>query len=155
MTDNNEILDVPELDENLETLMVQTIAEAQERMSKGAEVIPFTAILAGTNVYEKTHVGEIEECFASAKKTVEETEGARCYVFCYDGFIDTDDGDKDAIIVEGGVAGEVDGAVLGLIYEVAGDTLRFDEEICYIAETENYLSDRAPLPLVPMQDIEE
>ena len=154
MADNTEIMDVPELDENLETLMVQTIAEAQERMSKGEEVVPFTAILAGANVYEKTHVGQIEECFASAKETVEAAEGARCYVFCYDGFIETDEGDKDAIIVEGGVAGEAEGAVLGLIYEIAGDTLRFDEEICYIAEGENHLADRDPLPLVPMNDAE-
>ena len=95
-------LGVPQIDETLEILLLQAIEEAQERMEAGSEVVPFTALLNGETVTEDTHTGTTEECFESARKTVEAATGARAYVLCYDGYIDTDAGRKDAIIAEGG-----------------------------------------------------
>ena len=82
------------IDETLEILLLQAIEEAQERMEAGSEVVPFTALLNGETVTEDTHTGTTEECFESARKTVEAATGARAYVLCYDGYIDTDAGRK-------------------------------------------------------------
>ena len=64
-------LGVPQIDETLEILLLQAIEEAQERMEAGSEVVPFTALLNGETVTEDTHTGTTEECFESARKTVE------------------------------------------------------------------------------------
>ena len=86
-------LGVPQIDETLEILLLQAIEEAQDRMEAGSEVVPFTALLNGETVTEDTHTGTTEECFESARKTVEAATGARAYVLCYDGYIDTDSGE--------------------------------------------------------------
>ena len=38
--------------------------------------------------------------------------------FCYDGYIETDDGVKDALIAEGGVPGADEGYAIAYLYEV-------------------------------------
>ena len=97
---------VPQLDETLEVLLLQTIEEAQQRMDDGEDVVPFTALLVGESVFEETHTGTTDELLrSSTQSAIEGAEGARAYAFCYDGYVETDDGDKDAIIAEGGMAG--------------------------------------------------
>ena len=122
-------LGVPQIDETLEILLLQAIEEAQDRMEAGSEVVPFTALLNGETVTEDTHTGTTEECFESARKTVEAATGARAYVLCYDGYIDTDAGRKDAIIAEGGTADGGKGVAVCLMYEEGNDVLTFDEEV--------------------------
>ena len=157
MADRNvesDTIGVPKLDETLEILLLQVIEEAQQRMEGGEDVVPFTALLVGDSVFEETHNGTTDECFASAQKTVEGAEGARAYAFCYDGYIETDDGDKDAIIAEGGIPGEKDGVAVGLLYDASGEETAFEEEVCYIAEAPNFLASKEPVPAI-IEDDEE
>lgn len=157
MADRNvesDTIGVPKLDETLEILLLQVIEEAQQRMEGGEDVVPFTALLVGDSVFEETHNGTTDECFASAQKTVEGAEGARAYAFCYDGYIETDDGDKDAIIAEGGIPGEKDGVAVGLLYDASGEETTFEEEVCYIAEAPNFLASKEPVPAI-IEDDEE
>lgn len=157
MADRNvesDTIGVPKLDETLEILLLQVIEEAQQRMEDGEDVVPFTALLVGDSVFEETHNGTTDECFASAQKTVEGAEGARAYAFCYDGYIETDDGDKDAIIAEGGIPGEKDGVAVGLLYDASGEEITFEEEVCYIAEAPNFLASKEPVPAI-IEDDEE
>lgn len=141
-------LGAPQIDETLETLLLQAIGEAQERMEDGAEVVPFTALLVGDSVFEETHTGTTEECFESARKAVCGATGAQAYVLCYDGYIDTDAGMKDAIIAEGGLADGGEGVAVGLIYEEGDDALAFEEEVCYIAAAPNFLAGETETPAV-------
>lgn len=141
-------LGVPQIDETLEILLLQTIEEAQERMEAGSEVVPFTALLNGETVTEDTHTGTTEECFESARKTVEAATGARAYVLCYDGYIDTDAGRKDAIIAEGGTADGGKGVAVCLMYEEGDDVLTFDEEVVYLAEAPNFLAGDEEVPAI-------
>ena len=68
---------------------------------QGAEVIPFTALVVKDNLFIESHPGETaEECFNFAEHTVKGARGADAYALCYDGYIDTDDGQKDALIGE-------------------------------------------------------
>lgn len=132
--------EVPEIDETLETLLLQSIDEAQEMMEKDGEFSPFTALLLGNDVFEETHNGTTEQCFASAERTVSGARGADAYAFCYDGYLDTDDGMKDCIIAEGGLPGETQGIAVGLVYTTDKDgDLVFSDQVAYIAECPNYL----------------
>ncbi len=139
-------MEVPEINEELESLLIQVIEEAQQKMQQGEQVPPFTAAIVGDSLFMESHEGTTEECFASAKDAVRNAAGARAYAFCYDGYLDTDEGQKDAIIAEGGVAGEPRGVAVGMLYETEdeGSIASFDEEIFYIDETENFLIDAAP-----------
>lgn len=141
----NDVVEVPQLDETLEVLLLQTLEEAQQRMEDGEDLPPFTATLIDESVFEESHTGSTDECFESARETVEGAQGARAYAFCYDGFVETDDDNKDAIIAEGGVAGEEEGVVLGLLYAEGEEGIEFEEEVCYIAATRNFLADKEPV----------
>lgn len=157
MADRNvesDAIGVPQLDETLEVLLLQAIEEAQQRMEDGEEVIPFTALLVGESVFEETHTGSTDECFESAQSAIEGAEGARAYAFCYDGYVETDDGDKDAIIAEGGVAGTGKGVAVGLLYTEGDEGFEFEEEVCYIAEAPNFLASKEPVPAI-IEDDEE
>ncbi len=157
MADRNvesDAIGVPQLDETLEILLLQAIEEAQQRLDDGEELVPFTALLVGDSVFEETHTGTTDECFESAQKTIEGANGARAYAFCYDGYIETDDGDKDAIIAEGGIPGAQDGVAVGLMYVETEDGFEFEEEVCYIAEAPNFLADEEPVSDI-IEDDEE
>lgn len=157
MADRNvesDALGVPPIDETLEILLLQAIEEAQQRMEAGEDVVPFTSLLVGETVFEETHRGTTTECFESAQKTIEGAEGARAYAFCYDGYIETDAGEKDAIIAEGGVPGQKEGVAVGLIYEPNDGEIVFEEEVCYIAEAPNFLANGDPVPDI-IEDEEE
>ena len=161
MADRNvesDMLGVPKINETLEILLLQTIDEAQNLLEQDTEVTPFTALIMGDQVFEETHPGNTDESFASAQRVVEGAKGAAAYAFCYDGYIETDAGTKDAIIAEGGVPGEAEGVALGLIYAIDEEgTYTFEDEVCYIAACPNYLADAEPVdPIIPdAEDIEE
>ena len=157
MADRNvesDAIGIPQLDETLEILLLQAIETAQQRMEDGQEPVPFTSLLVGDSVFEETHTGTTDECFESARAAVEGAQGARAYAFCYDGYIETDDGDKDAIIAEGGIAGAQEGVAVGLLYEETDDGFEFEEEVCYIAESPNFLAGKDPVPAI-IEDDEE
>lgn len=134
--------DVPELPETLEKVLLFALDEAREKMSQGADVIPFTALVVKDNLFIETHPGDsAEECFNFARHTVEGARGAEAYAFAYDGFIETDDGMKDALIAEGGVPGEAKGHAIAYLYTVTGDegNVTFEEDAAYVGEAPNFM----------------
>ncbi|MBQ2681345.1 MAG: hypothetical protein IJF97_05350, partial [Eggerthellaceae bacterium] len=57
-----------------------------------------------------------------------------------DGFIDTDMGQTDAIIAQGGMPGEPYGHAIGLIYRVDKEgNLKFHNEPIYVGPCQNYM----------------
>ena len=93
------------------------------------------------NLFLETHPGEnAEECFAAAEANVRGARGAGGYAFCYDGYIETDDGVKDAIIAEGGQPGAEDGYAVAYLYTVDDDgNFTFEAEPAYIGEAPNFM----------------
>ncbi|MEG0217607.1 MAG: hypothetical protein RR434_00215 [Raoultibacter sp.] len=137
----NENTEVPEIDETLEKVLLYVLEEARTKMEAGAQVVPFTALVVKDNLFIESHPGEsAEECFDFARKTVEGARGALAYAFCYDGYIDTDDGTKDAIIAEGGLAGEDQGVAVGYLYEVKEEAPVFEAEPAYVGESPNFMA---------------
>ena len=135
-------IEVPEIPETLEKVLLFALDEAKQKMLQGAEVAPFTALVVKDNLFIETHPGDNpEECFAAAKHTVEGARGAEAYALCYDGFIDTDEGDLDALIAEGGIPGEDVGYAICYLYELSEEgEPKFDGEPAYVGEAPNFMS---------------
>lgn len=132
---------VPEIPEILEKVLLFALEESKEKMNQGSDVVPFTALVVKENLFIENHPGEsAEECFNFARHTVEHARGASAYALCYDGYVEIDDGVKDAIIAEGGVPGEDVGYAVGYLYERDADgNLSFEEEAAYIGEAPNFM----------------
>lgn len=139
-TIEEEVSEVPALPEELESILVFALEEAREKMASDAEVVPFTVLAVKDNLFIETHPGDSAEfIFAAARHTVENACGGTAYAFCYDGYVSTDAGQQDAIIAEGGLPGETDGAAAALIYHMDGDTMRIDDELVYIGPAPNFM----------------
>lgn len=138
----NDSQEVPEIPEILEKVLLFSLDEAKEKMAQGADVVPFTALVVKDNLFIESHPGETaEECFNFAEHTVKGARGADAYALCYDGYVDTDDGQKDALIAEGGVPGEDEGFAVGFLYtvEAGGDKVVFEEEPVFIGTAPNFM----------------
>lgn len=138
---NGEELEVPEIPEILEKVIIFSLEETKEKMLKGEEPTPFTALVVKENLFLENHPGEsAEECFAFAKHTVEGARGADAYAFCYDGYLETDSGSKDALIAEGGIPGEDEGIAVAYLYAEADESFEFESEPVYIGPAPNFMS---------------
>lgn len=132
---------VPEIPEILEKVLLFALEESKEKMNQGAEVVPFTALVVKENLFIENHPGDsAEECFNLARHTVEHARGAQAYALCYDGYVEIDDEERDALIAEGGVPGEDVGYAVGYLYERSDeDVLKFEEEAVYIGAAPNFM----------------
>ena len=139
-------IQVPEIPEILEKVLLFSLDEAKEKMSKGSDIVPFTALVVKESLFLENHPGETaEECFNLARHTVEHARGADAYALCYDGYVEVDDGMKDALIAEGGIPGEDEGYAVGYLYEVDDEgTVKFEEEPAYIGESPNFMDGLKP-----------
>ena len=109
----------PEFGGILEAVMLQALDEAREKMQDEKELVPFTALAVGDTLFIETHpADDVDECFKMAQHTVQNARGAQAYAFCYDGYVDTDEGELDAIIAEGGIPGEMSGHAVAYLYTV-------------------------------------
>ena len=98
-TVENASTEVPEMPDILEKVLLFALNEAKDKAEKGEDVIPFTALVVKEDLFLESHPGEsAEECFAFARHTVQGARGADAYALCYDGYIETDDGVKDALM---------------------------------------------------------
>lgn len=139
----NDSTDVPEIPEPIERVLVFALDEGKAKLEAGEDLIPFTVLMVKDNLFLETHPGEnAEECFEAAEAEVRGARGAGGYAFCYDGYIETDDGVKDAVIAEGGEPGADEGYAVAYLYtadEEAG-TFTFETEPAYIGEAPNFMA---------------
>lgn len=132
----------PEIPDVLERVLVFCLDEAKGKFEEAGGFNPFTA----TAVKDKLFIEEIpgeepEECYARARHTVQDERGAEAYGFCYDGYVDLDNGSVDAVIAEGGVPGDLNGYAIGIVYRVADDGTRtFEAEPTYIGKAPNFMA---------------
>ena len=120
----------------LENVLRYCLKDAQERMEKGEEIVPFSALAVKETLFMEEHPGDdAKECFDSAKRTVENARGASAYGFCYDGFIEV--GDNAA---KSDCLGEPYGHAIGVPYTVKSDGhVEFADEPIYVGNAMNYM----------------
>lgn len=141
-TVENPGVEVPEMPEILERVLLYALDEGKQKMENQQEVVPFTALVVRDNVFIETHPGNnADECFNAAQHTVEGARGATTYAFCYDGYVETSDGIKDALISEGGLPGAQTGYAIGLLYTTDSTTGTpiFNNNPSYIGEAPNFM----------------
>lgn len=133
--------EVPEIPEILEKVLLFSLDHAQKKMEAGEDLIPFTSLAVKETLFMETHPADDEQgCFNLARHTVEHARGAQAYAFTYDGYVDTDDGTRDALISEGGVPGADKGFAVGVLYEGNGeDGISFESEPVYIGPAPNFM----------------
>ncbi|MGN0301511.1 MAG: hypothetical protein ACI4BI_01360 [Anaerotardibacter sp.] len=127
---------VEDIDDVLKSVFNYVLNEAADKMDRGEELIPFTGLAIKENLFIETHDYETtEETYLRARREVEGARGATAYAFCYDGYIQTDDGMRDCIIAEGGLPGENQGYAFGYLYDEEG----IDRSIVYIGPAPNFM----------------
>ena len=127
-----------DIDDVLKAVIQAVLNEAVEKMENGEDIIPFTGLAVKENLFIETHPGDTaEDCFLAARCEVQGARGATAYAFCYDGYIYTEDGIRDAIIAEGGLPGEEEGYAFGYLYDDSG----IQKEIVYIGGAPNFMKD--------------
>ncbi len=125
-----------DIDDVLKTIIRAVLDEAAAKMENGEDIIPFTGLAVKENLFIETHPGnDVEECFLAARREVEGARGATAYAFCYDGYIETENGMRDAIIAEGGLPGEECAYAFGYFYDDSG----IDRDIVYIGPAPNFM----------------
>lgn len=146
----DELLEL-DLPEDVQKALFYSIDEATKKIETGEELIPFTMVLAGEDLFMDTHpMDEVEECFGSAAQAVNSIAHiADAYVFCYDGYIETEEGDRDMLISEVGIKGEEKAIAYGLMYDIempetAEDPIvTFDEGLVLLGPSENLFDPEA------------
>ena len=125
-----------DIDDVLKTVIHAVLDEAVTKMEAGEDVVPFTGLAVKENLFIETHpADDVEECFLAARREVEGARGATAYAFCYDGYIETEDGMKDALIAEGGLPGEEQAYAFGYLYDENG----INKDITYIGPAPNFM----------------
>lgn len=139
---DKEEVEVPDIPEVLEQILLYCLDHGKNKLLENKEFVPFTALAVKEDLFIETHPGDsTDECFDLARQTVEGVSGATGYALCYDGFLDTDEGDIDAIIAEGGMAGSPEGFAVCYLYEVDEQgNLLFEEEPAYVGHAPNFMS---------------
>ncbi len=134
--------DVPDMPEGLQRVLMEALAQGKSALEGGYDIVPFTLLVAGGNLFTERHPGDTtEECYAGARHTVEGARGATAYAFCYDGYLDTDEGTKDAVIAEGGVPGASEGYAFGHLYTIdAEGHPEFSPAPSYIGNAPNFMA---------------
>ncbi len=143
-----EFEDIPE---NLTNNIVYALGEGKkilETAVHGEGFAPFTAIVAGDQVLMEAYVADdADDAFNAAVDKVKSTEGAVSYAFCYDGFVETEAGERDVVICEGALPGEETGFAIALPYRTSGDpdkgelAFNFDKELIFLGEAPNFFTE--------------
>ncbi len=142
--DDADLMEV-ELPEDLQKVLFYAFDEAVKNLESQGELLPFTVTLAGDDIYVDSF-DDPDECADLARESVNiMAHIADAYVFCYDGFIQFEDGsESDMVIAEIGEKGQSGAQAYGLIYSIGGDgVVEYDEALVELDEVENLFDPEA------------
>lgn len=136
MTDQESL----EMDDVLERITFYCLDEAQNKLEAGEEFTPFTVIVDGDQMFEENFPGEdVVNCREAALKNVRSSSAfSSHYAFCYDGFLMTDDGQLDAIIVECATNEMERAYVIARLYRMQDGKLVFEQQPAYVDDVDTF-----------------
>ncbi len=135
-----------EMDEVLEKIVFYSLDEAKGKLEEDGECAPFTVVVSGEQMFVENYPDEgVEMCRANAEANVKTASTfASHYAFCYDGFLETNQGALDAIIVEAADCDMEQAYVIGLLYTQDEDGARtFKEQPAFIDYTPTFFDAEA------------
>jgi hypothetical protein len=129
-----------EMDEILERITFYCFEQAQGKLEAGEECTPFTVVVDGDQMFEETFpADDIVSCRKGAEANVKSSSGfSSHYAFCYDGFLMTDGGQVDAIIVECATRDMEEAYVIARLYKESSEGFEFDEAPAYVDDVESF-----------------
>lgn len=136
MTDQENL----EMDDILERITFYCLDEAQAKLEEGEECTPFTVIVDGDQMFEETFPGEdVVTCRSNAENNVKSSSAfSSHYAFCYDGFLMTDKGQLDAIIVECATNEMPKAYVIARLYKEENGALKFEQTPAYVDDVDTF-----------------
>ena len=136
MADNENL----EMDDILERILFYCLEQAQTKLEAGEECTPFTVVVDGDQMFEENFpADDIVSCRKGAQANVKSSSSfSTHYAFCYDGFLMTDIGQIDAIIVECATRDMEKAYVIARVYEEKNGTLVFEETPAYVDDVESF-----------------
>jgi hypothetical protein len=125
-------------EEILERTVLYALEQGTEKLEQSGGFEPFTILIEGEELYIEEQPGETEEqSYAAARRAVYQMERlCNAYVFCYDGFVDLEDGTSDALVAEFARKGDEKAQIVVRLYHRHGDQLHFDEALYQVGEAE-------------------
>jgi len=129
-------------DDPAESAVFFALDEAATKIEDEGSFDPFLVILQGEELFVEDQEGEEEEeIYESARQTLYQMELlADAYVFCYDGYVDLDEGTHDAILVEWARKGSASAQVLAWLYKDHDDHVDFIEPLYTLGEADSLFS---------------
>ena len=126
--------------EVLNKLLGYALDMGKEKIEDNEDVVPFTILVVKENIYVETHPGmDVEECFQSAKEIIENAQGASMYVLGYEGYVEEEEGMHDAVIAEGGIAGEEIGKAVAALFTEGQEKVEFEKQYESLGEADNMM----------------
>jgi len=129
--------------EILERTILYAFEQASEMLEQGGGFDPFTILIKGEELFIEDQPGDTEEeSYDSARRTIFQM-GELCdaYIFCYDGFVELDDGPSDAVIVEHANRGDEQAQIIVCLYHLHDDHYHFDENLYHVGEADILFGD--------------
>jgi hypothetical protein len=122
----------------LERAVLYALDQGREMLEQSGEFEPFTVLIDGEELYIEEHPAESEEeSYASARRTVYQMERVcSAYAFCYDGYVDLEDGTSDALVVEFANKGDKQAQIIVLTYHRHDDHYHFNDTLYQVGETD-------------------
>ncbi len=114
------------LSENMTHAIDYAFKEAQQYLTSGIGIAPFTVTIVDGGFEVDDHSGNAEDDVYESVKMQLAQDMPEGYVLCYDGYADTDDGRRDAIIVEACERGDVTAYALALLYTLDAGEYTFE-----------------------------
>lgn len=121
-----------QLSENVRKAMDYAFEEAQQRLvSMNQSFDPFTVTVVDEGLEVNDHPAETPTAVRESVKMLLAQDMPEGYALCYDGWVDTDDGRLDAVIVEVADRGAPDAFILALIYTMTDGEYTFESGYGY------------------------
>ena len=129
-----------EMDDILERITFYCLDQAQAKLEAGEECTPFTVVVDGDQMFEENFPAEdVVTCRKGAEANVKSSSSfSTHYAFCYDGFLMTDDGQIDAIIVECATRDMEQAYVIARLYREQEGKLVFEQIPSYVDDVETF-----------------
>ena len=126
-----------QISENVRKAMEYAFDEAQQRlMSMSQSFDPFTVTVVDEGLEVNDHPAETPGAVRESVKMLLAQDMPEGYALCYDGWVDTDDGRIDAVIVEVADRGASDAFTLALLYSVVDGEYAFETGYGYAGPVE-------------------